>query len=149
MIERKYSAKREEILNLLQSAKIHPGARWIYDQLKLSIPDLSQATVYRNINIFCQEKKVLSLGVINGEERFDGISDPHPHLVCSGCGAVLDLPQAKADAMIQDCKNLSLETSFFIDFRKTIFYGLCKDCHSNPDSLKNNGEGDDGDPDAA
>jgi len=145
MIERKYSAKREEILNLLQSAKIHPGVRWIYDQLKLSIPDLSLATVYRNINMFCQEEKVLSLGVINGEERFDGISDPHPHLVCSSCGTVLDLPQAKIDALIKNCKNLSSETFFSIDFHKTVFYGLCKNCQDSPEYHESNNE----DPDAA
>jgi len=139
MIERKHSVKREEILNLLQSAKTHPGAKCVYEQLKRSIPDLSLATVYRNLNIFCQEGKALSLGVISGEERFDGITEPHPHLVCSCCGSVVDITPAQADALIQNCKKLSLETSFFIDFRKTVFYGLCKDCSRDIN----------GDPDAA
>ena len=149
MSERKFSVKREEILNLLQGTSTHPGARWVFDQLKLKIPDLSLATVYRNLNIFCEEEKALSLGVINGEERFDGISESHPHMVCSSCGSVIDLPSAKVDTLIQDCKKLSMETSFNIDFRKTVFYGLCKDCQGNLDNHKNHGGDDDGAPDAA
>ena len=148
MVERKYSAKREEILNLLKSTKTHPGAKWIYELLKLDIADLSLGTVYRNLNIFCEEGLAQSLGVINGEERFDGISESHPHMVCSGCGAVVDLPEAKVDTLIQSCKKLSMETSFNIDFHKTTFYGLCKDCQNTPDDQRDQ-NGDDRDPDAA
>ena len=143
MIERKFSAKREEIFNLLHSVENHPGAKWVYEQLKPKIPGLSLATVYRNMNFFCEEGKASSLGVINGEERFDGITEPHPHMVCSCCGVVIDIPLTKVEPLIEDCKKISMETSFTIEFRKTVFYGLCKKCHGNQ------GEETERDPDAA
>ena len=48
MISRK-SHKRDSILSLLQSVKCHPTAEWIYMELKEEIPELSLATVYRNL----------------------------------------------------------------------------------------------------
>ncbi|GHV86504.1 transcriptional repressor [Spirochaetia bacterium] len=128
--ERKYSAKRDAILALLRSTKTHPGAQWLYDRLKPQIPDLSLGTVYRNLNLFREAGTACSLGTVNGEERFDGITAPHPHLVCSCCGAVLDLPPEKAEALVQNGKKILAKESFSIDFRKTVFYGLCRDCDS-------------------
>ena len=138
MNERKFSAKRVEILDLLKFTKTHPGAHWIYEQLKPRIPGLSLATVYRNLNIFCSEGKAVSLGVVRSEERFDGILPPHPHLICSDCGEILDLPSKKAQNLLQ--KSFYMEDSFFIDFRKTLFYGLCKACYKNHNK---NGGGED------
>jgi len=126
---RKFSAKREEILKQLQSTKTHPGAYWVYEQLKSRIPDLSLGTVYRNLNVFCKEGKILSLGVVKGEERFDGISSPHPHFICSCCGTILDLPMKKAKTLFRG--GFCTKNSFLIDFRKTVFYGLCGNCREN------------------
>jgi Fur family peroxide stress response transcriptional regulator len=65
------------------------------------------------------------VGVVNGEERFDGYVKPHPHFICSHCGQVLDYSSSNIEnlKMIinhpQDC---------VIDYRKTVFYGLCEQC---------------------
>ncbi|MDR2185460.1 MAG: transcriptional repressor [Treponema sp.] len=124
--ERKHSKKRDAILETIRSTISHPGARWVYDRLKSRIPGLSLGTVYRNINIFREEGAVVSLGVVNGEERFDGTVAPHPHLVCEGCGRVLDLPGEVQAGLT--CA-LPFEISgFTIDKRKTVFYGLCDEC---------------------
>jgi Fur family peroxide stress response transcriptional regulator len=124
-IERKHSRKREAILETIRSTSSHPTAQWIYEQLKPRIPDLSLGTVYRNIGLFRQEGKVISVGVVNGEEHFDGFTEPHPHGVCEHCGRVIDLacPSEKAFASLEG--SLS---PFVTDFRKTVFYGTCPEC---------------------
>jgi Fur family peroxide stress response transcriptional regulator len=125
----KHSVKRDAILKVLKKTSAHPGAQWVHEQLKPSMPDLSLGTVYRNLRFFRKEGTALSLGVINGEERFDGITEPHPHLVCSHCGAVLDLSPSQAELFRGNLERLhSEEEGFSIDFRRTIFYGLCRDC---------------------
>jgi Fur family peroxide stress response transcriptional regulator len=126
----KHSAKRDAILKALRETTRHPGAQWIYNRLKPSIPGLSLATVYRNLNRFREEGAVLSLGVINGEERFDGFIEPHPHLACGRCGAVEDIPLADAAAFE---KKLEAALGSFVNggniaFRSTLFYGLCTSC---------------------
>jgi Fur family peroxide stress response transcriptional regulator len=132
--ERKHSDKRDSILRMLQSTTEHPSAQWVYDKLKPLIPNLSLGTVYRNINIFLHEGLAVSVGVVDGEERFDGVVEPHPHLVCSRCGRVMDSPCPEAHI----AQALSLtgprppegpeSGDFVVDYRKTVFYGLCGDC---------------------
>lgn len=132
--ERNYSAKRDAILKALRSTTTHPGARWVYESLKPAIPGLSLGTVYRNLGLFRQEGQALSLGTVRGEERFDGVTEPHPHCICSLCGAVLDLPPDEAAALVRNCEDAPKTAGFSIDFRQTVFYGLCERCVSNDES---------------
>jgi Fur family peroxide stress response transcriptional regulator len=126
---RKHSFKRDAILAVLKGTDTHPGAQWVYERLKPAIPDLSLGTVYRNLRLFREEGAALSLGAVNGEERFDGVTEPHPHFVCSRCGVVLDLPPSRADTLCGSLEQAdSAEKAFSIDFRRTVFYGLCGTC---------------------
>jgi Fe2+/Zn2+ uptake regulation proteins len=120
----KHSKKREAILELIRSTDTHPTAQWVYGQLKPVIPDLSLATVYRNLNLFKKEGLALSVGVVAGEERFDGNYAPHPHLVCEKCNRVIDLP-----TVIADGTNISVgDMTIWIDHKKTVYYGYCDLC---------------------
>jgi Fur family peroxide stress response transcriptional regulator len=143
--ERKHSVKRDAILKVLKETTVHPGAQWVYGRLKPTIPDLSLGTVYRNLNLFREEGLAVSLGVINGEERFDGLTESHPHLVCGRCGAVDDIAledtaafeKGLASALASAIAGPPPEAQSGnigekIDFRRTMFYGLCKDCQSGP-----------------
>ena len=87
---RKHSKKRDAILNCMRGTTCHPTAEWVYQQLKPQFPDLSLGTVYRNIAAFKAEGMIDSVGVVNGLERYDANTAPHAHIICTGCGAVLD-----------------------------------------------------------
>lgn len=89
---RKRSKKRDAILSCLCSTDTHPSAEWIYHRLKPQIPDLSLATVYRNLALFQREGRIISVGVVQNLERFDANVHPHAHFICTQCGCVLDLP---------------------------------------------------------
>ena len=88
----RYSQKRADILAAIQGTDCHPSAEWVYQQLKPSHPGLSLGTVYRNLIFFRQQGLIQSVGVVGGQERFDGTLTPHSHFVCDCCGSVLDLP---------------------------------------------------------
>ena len=139
-IERKHSKKREAILRMIRSTQSHPSARWVYEQLKPAIPGLSLGTVYRNINLFLEEGLVVSVGVVGGEERFDGFVTPHPHLICTCCGAVFDLPgdfslvsiefpdpEARESIPLSGNREQCIPR-FFINYQKTLFHGVCSRC---------------------
>ena len=83
--------KRNAILTYLQATNAHPSAETIYTDLKAQIPDLSMATVYRNLTKFRQEGMVQCVATVRGVERYDGNTDPHVHFICSDCDAVIDL----------------------------------------------------------
>jgi Fur family peroxide stress response transcriptional regulator len=135
--ERKHSAKRDAILDTLRETTVHPGAQWVYNRLKPSIPDLSLGTVYRNLNLFRKEGLAVLVGTVNGEERFDGVTESHPHLVCPRCGAVEDIPLADPGVFERDLASALTASGGEnriagrkIDFRRTLFYGLCADCRN-------------------
>ncbi|WP_322170618.1 Fur family transcriptional regulator [Acutalibacter caecimuris] len=121
-----FSRKRAAILAALRGTTQHPTAEGVFNSLKPQYPDLSLATVYRNLNRLCETGQAASLGVIGGYERFDGELTPHAHLVCAGCGRVVDvfrgLPgQAQLDAV-------SGETGCRVQGVSVLYTGLCPDC---------------------
>ena len=89
----RYSSKRDAILQCLRSTTCHPSAEWVYAQLKPRIPNLSLATVYRNLARFRAEGAVQVIGCVDGEDRYDGNTAPHGHFVCRACGAVMKCPE--------------------------------------------------------
>jgi Fur family peroxide stress response transcriptional regulator len=128
MIKRKHSNKRDAILETLKSTSTHPSAQWVYSKLKPVIPDLSMGTVYRNIKFFVKEGLAAFVGVVNGEERFDAIVTPHPHFICGHCGKVIDFNFFDEEKQMKNLTNNDSSVIFTIDYRKTIFKGICKDC---------------------
>ena len=91
MATRKTSKKRQAILDALMATTEHPNAEWLYHKLKPEYPDLSLGTVYRNLSLFADAGDILRIGVLGGQERFDGRTDPHAHLLCAECGRVMDV----------------------------------------------------------
>ena len=123
---RNYSKKREVILDKVLGTKCHPSADWIYESLKQDYPDLSLATVYRNLKLFKAEGRIGSLIGITGQERFDGNTEPHGHFVCRKCSMIVDIPlsEYRADDFvcpkeIEDAKIERFEVSL---------YGVCMIC---------------------
>lgn len=92
-MSQRFSKKRQAIYDCLLSTRSHPSADWIYQQLRPQFPDLSLATVYRNLAQLKAAGLIQSLGVVSGQERFDAMVAPHTHFICTQCGAVQDLPQ--------------------------------------------------------
>ena len=125
-MERKRSRKREAILDCLRQTDVHPSAEWVYRRLKPRIPDLSLATVYRNLAWFKSQGMIQSLGTVNGIERFDANTAPHVHFVCTGCSAVIDLPQIAVP------HSLEADTEKYAGCRvqgcQLTFTGLCGSC---------------------
>ena len=122
----RYSKKREAILTALRQTDAHPSAEWLYQTLKATHPDLSLGTVYRNLLFFQQQGTVQSVGVVNGQERFDADITPHSHFVCTCCGAVIDLKKIPMDANLNQA--VQSQYGFQVERHELTFYGKCKAC---------------------
>ena len=83
---RRQSKKRDAIREILLASYDHPSVEEIYRRLKPDIPDLSLGTVYRNLALFREEGKAMSVATVAGQERFDGRTHPHAHFICEKCG---------------------------------------------------------------
>lgn len=123
---RKHSRKRDAILMCLRGTTCHPTAEWVYQQLKPEFPDLSLGTVYRNLATFKAEGVIDSVGVVNGLERYDGNTTPHAHIVCRGCGAVVDAETIELPEEL--LRRVQTDTGCTIDGYQISFSGRCSNC---------------------
>ena len=126
----KHSKKRDAILEIMRSTTEHPSAEWIYSQLKPMYPDLSLGTVYRNLTRFREEGVIVSVGTVNGQERFDATVEPHTHFICKCCGAVLDFHGLRLDDDLDH--RAEEEFGMKIDQHELTFHGTCSKCLNAP-----------------
>lgn len=122
----RYSKKRQAILELLQNTTTHPSAEWIFQQLKPVYPDLSLGTIYRNLIFFQDHGDLISVGVVNGQERFDATTCPHAHFICQHCHAVYDLHDLNTDTSQE--VEVEKEYGFRVEKQELTFYGTCTEC---------------------
>ena len=118
----KYSRQREAIKNQLEGRTDHPTAETLYAELKQEYPNLSVATVYRNLNQLESWGEVNRI-TVEGATRFDPNTYPHSHFLCRKCGAVLDMP------MDDDIRRIAQDGfGGKIESCTSNYYGICPDC---------------------
>ena len=118
--------KRNAILECLRNTNTHPSAEMVHQMLQATHPDISQATVYRNRALFKKQGLIMSVGTVNGTERFDANTQSHVHFVCTGCDAVLDMEQLPVPTELG--ADVEKHTGCHIDTCQLTFTGLCSNC---------------------
>ncbi|MEG7530718.1 MAG: transcriptional repressor [Hungatella sp.] len=121
----KYSRQRESIKTCLMNRHDHPTADTLYTSIREEFPNISLATVYRNLNLLVELGEIRKLSCGEGADRFDADINPHYHFICQRCGEVTDLPMATLEAMNQAAQAYCHGQ---IDSHITYFYGTCSDC---------------------
>ena len=121
--------KRNAILTCLQNTDTHPSADMVHETLHAEHPDISLATVYRNLARFKAQGIIQSVATVRGIERFDANTDPHVHFICSGCDAVLDMPQIEVPQQL-GC-DVEACTGCHVQSCQLTFTGLCSKCQTN------------------
>ena len=122
----KHFRKRDAILHCVRSTDAHPSADWVFEHVKEQVPDISLATVYRNLALFKEQGLITSLGTVKGVERFDGNTDPHVHFICTQCGSVLDLPQISVPEELNSA--VAQSSGGRVDNCQLSFTGICGEC---------------------
>jgi len=119
-----FSKQRESILQYLRNTNEHPTAERIYSDLKQQLPNLSLATVYRNLAQLCDMGKVIRLTTGDKTDHFDADTSDHQHFVCTSCGTVSDLFFQLPPEILND----HLDKQFSATYYKLYVYGICKKC---------------------
>lgn len=122
---RRNTMQRGLVLNAVASYHGHPTADDVYGILHQAYPDISKATVYRNLNILCDDGELFRLSIPNQADRFDYANEAHYHTKCIVCGKVEDL---HSKTLAQMKSKLEDETGYELDTYKMVFEGICPDC---------------------
>jgi Fe2+ or Zn2+ uptake regulation protein len=122
----KVTPQRRAIFRILHGAETHPTAESVYAAAAAEMPTISLRTVYQTLNDLAAMGEVQQLDLGTGSSRFDPNLEAHHHLVCDGCGTVLDV-YADASAV-----RISPEQRHGFELAATdvVFRGTCADCRS-------------------
>jgi Fe2+ or Zn2+ uptake regulation protein len=124
------------ILETLRKSCNHPTAEDVYSLLKKDNPELSLGTVYRNLNVLCEQGEISKVESNFASERFDGNSARHYHLVCEKCGKLIDLPVGYFES-VDETANASAGCRVY--FHRIMFSGLCPECTATEKEVPPNG----------
>lgn len=126
-IKLRYSKQRETIYEVLKTDPSHPSVDTIYTKVKTLIPDISLGTVYRNLNLLAEQKRIARLDVGDGVIHFDACITPHYHMVCDECGSIQDIPLDK-EILQELISNVNEQSHVQIHDVDVLFHGVCHDC---------------------
>jgi Fur family transcriptional regulator, peroxide stress response regulator len=96
----RYTRQREAVLTYLRSVDCHPTAEQVFAAVRISIPNVSLATIYKALEALVDAHLAARLPDGAGPARYDGRSDAHYHLRCERTGQVRDLPLSYDPALI-------------------------------------------------
>jgi Fe2+ or Zn2+ uptake regulation protein len=118
--------QRRLLLELLRHVEGHIDAKELYHRASAKDKSISPATVYRSLNLFKE------LGLVN-EMRLGNIrcyyevkqSSEHQHLVCRGCGKVMEFQNPYFQKLIEAVRR---EHGFKVTKAELYLEGYCPEC---------------------
>ena len=117
--------QRSLVLDVVNRLKSHATADEVYAEVAATHPNISKATVYRNLNLLSEMGMIRKLEIPGGADRFDHICKEHCHVKCEKCGRVFDIEIPYIDGLdnLVENRNGCELTGYDILFR-----GICPDC---------------------
>lgn len=115
--------QRELIKNAIMESTSHPTADELFQEIRIKLPTISLATVYRNLNMLANDGIIRKIEMPDMPDRFDCRMTVHDHLYCEKCGRVFDftLPQ-DLDEQIEKISGMKVKQY------NLIAKGICSDC---------------------
>jgi ferric uptake regulator, fur family len=120
-----YSRQREIILETLQANVVHPTAEYLYAVLKAKAPNISLATLYRNLNQLADNGVIKKIDGLEAPSHYDHNTHVHYHFICDECKRVFDVSSDVAPDIVRKTEE---ETGFIVKKHDIIFNGICRDC---------------------
>jgi Fur family ferric uptake transcriptional regulator len=128
-ISRRKTQQRKVVLEELQKLTSHPTALELYEIVRRRLPNISLATVYRNLEFLAQTKMIQKLESAGSKARFDYDVSSHHHVRCTRCGRVDDIHGLPADLVGNEVKK---HTTYKILGHRLEFLGICPECEQAP-----------------
>jgi len=118
--------QRMMILSAIENSDDHISAEEIYAQVAAKYPQVNISTVYRTLELLKHLGLVTETDLGEGRVRYHPADKGHHHhLVCTECGAVIDLDES----VLSPVKDVLLrEYGFIADLRHLAIFGRCTKC---------------------
>jgi Fur family ferric uptake transcriptional regulator len=121
----KMTVQRRVILEEIKKVKSHPSADELYLAVRRRLPDISMATVYRNLETLAEHGLIRRMWEVGAPRRYDCELAEHYHIVCGRCGRVDDVSLQTVDGFLEEVRRAS---DYDVQGYRLGFFGLCPNC---------------------
>jgi len=120
------TAPRLAVLAALIEHGGHSSAEEVLAIAQRSLPDLNRSTVYRTLERLRDHRLISETDLGDGVRRFELVdATPHHHLVCTGCGAMIELGDEEVDPLRSEIERVH---GFRADIDHLAVFGRCVAC---------------------
>lgn len=131
---KRLTSQRVHLLHILQERGGHLDADEIYRLMKPRFPRLSLSTVYRTLGLLKELELVRELHLDREHHRYEiERGEEHQHLVCLGCGRVIEFKCAHCVPIHQD---LADRYGFQITGNRVELLGYCAECQARAEQQR-------------
>ena len=123
---RRDTRQRALVYEIVAASPAHPTAEWVYARARRRMPRISLGTVYRNLQVLAREGRIRALDAFGRTTRYDADLSTHHHFVCTGCGAIRDVPKPPEED--ERLRELFAIPDFTITGHRLEFEGRCAQC---------------------
>jgi Fur family ferric uptake transcriptional regulator len=121
--------QRLMILSEIEASESHISAEEIHRRITERYPNVNISTVYRTLELLHRLGLVTETDLGEGRVRYHPAEKGHHHhLVCEGCGAIIDLDDALLDPLKDELRR---RYDFAAELKHLAILGRCADCSSN------------------
>ena len=119
------TAQRLAVLRVVAS-RPHATTDEIQDLVRSDIGAVSRQAVYDALGILTDKRLIRRIQPARPPARYEArVDDNHHHLVCRGCGVVVDVDCAVG---MRPCLEAADDHGYLIDEAEVIYWGVCADC---------------------
>jgi Fe2+ or Zn2+ uptake regulation protein len=119
--------QRRIIIEEMRSMRSHPTASELYEVVRRKLPNISLATVYRNLEMMTGKGLIQKIVIDSRLKRFDANPEVHYHARCIRCGAINDIFIGSEIISLFRNKLDNLENFEIMDARIELL-GHCEKC---------------------
>lgn len=114
------------VLETVHNMKCHASADEVYNTIIKNYPNISRATVYRNLKELVENKKIKKVEIPEGADRFDHQCFEHYHIKCLKCGKIFDVDMEYIKDLEKTVRN---SHGFEFKGHDIMFKGVCPLCN--------------------
>jgi Fe2+ or Zn2+ uptake regulation protein len=119
------TSQRLVLLRTLRELDRHVTAEELLGAASSALPGLSLPTVYATLELLERLDLVRRVAGAGGAALYDAGRAAHEHLVCRGCGTVVDVP---GSADLRALRRAAERAGMSVDGAEVMLQGLCPAC---------------------